>query len=82
MTLGGRAGGWFTLGGCPAIGRVPGGWAVSAAEPETCSEAAEWTREVAGDVETTNDGSKDPEAGQVEDVVAEVASVIGEAEAK
>ena len=79
VTLGGQAGGCFTLGGCPAIGRVPGGWAVSAAEPETCSEAAEWTREVAGDVETI---SEDPEAGQPEDVVAEDASVIGEAEAK
>ena len=79
VTLGGRAGGWFTLGGCPAIGRVPGGWAVSAAEPETCSEAAEWTGEAAGDVETT---SEDPEAGQPGDVVAGDASVIGEAEAK
>ena len=52
---------------------------MSAAEPETCSEAAEWTGEAAGDVETT---SEDPEAGQPGDVVAGDASVIGEAEAK
>ena len=66
-------------GGCPVNGRVPGGWAAGAAVPEICSEAAEWTREAAGDVETI---SKDPEAGQPEDVVAEDVSVVGEAEAK